>query len=656
MGHIVLLAPGEHIEKQGLRLKETLKDKDNLQIHIAHMDAAVEYARGLDKKTTDVIIARGDTATLLKKSNLPFPIVDIGISDESIVQCLLQAEEESGIKNPKIGFIGMETFVERIRSFFRILRPAVTLYTAENRENIRDMVIKAKEEHMDIIIGGALVCRMAAIQNMKFILIGTNYELVAAAYERAVDIQLSLETERKKNQEIKTIFDTVADGIISVEKTGCLQTMNQKAEVILGKSSQYLRGKEISVIFGKEKAELIHEVIQTGKKITGVRIFLSEHDYAMNAVPVIVDEKIQGAVVTLSSVQDLQKAETKIRKGMYLKGNTAEYTFDDIKGNSKELKETIHLAEVFAPLQSNVLIIGQTGTGKEMFAQSIHNASDRKDGPFVAVNCGSIPDNLVESELFGYVDGAFTGAKKGGKIGYFELAHNGTIFLDEISEMSLPAQVRLLRVIQEQQVRRVGSDAVIPVNVRIIAACNQNLKQIVAEQKFRKDLYYRLSVLVLQLPELKKRRGDVGLLADYFMKDFDRKFGKNVWLSEAAKETLEELEWEGNIRQLRNFCERISAVHADGEADAEFIRRNYQSSYSFTALEESVRREEMPQQDGKTKNMDEDAATKDKRKISQEVIENLAEKYNGNKTKMALELKISRTTLWKYLKAYEKEN
>ena len=270
----------------------------------------------------------------------------------------------------------------------------------------------------------------------------------------------------------------------------------------------------------------------------------------------------------------------------------------------------------------------------------------------MAVNCGSIPDNLVESELFGYVDGAFTGAKKGGKIGFFELAHNGTIFLDEISEMSLPAQVRLLRVIQEQQVRRVGSDSVIPVNVRIIAACNQNLKKIVAEQKFRKDLYYRLSVLVLQLPELKKRKGDVGLLADYFIKDYDRKFGKNVWLSETAKETMEELEWEGNIRQLRNFCERISAVHAGGEVDAEFIRRNYQSSYSFDMLDEAEQMEEKLERGGSKGKTESTAVTRRNERVSKEAIQELWEKYHGNKTKIASELNISRTTLWKYLKEY----
>lgn len=581
MGKILLLAPGEHIKKYGERLRENLEDKDNLEIYIAHMDAAVEYARGLDKKQIDVLIARGDTATLLRQSKLPFPVVDIGISDESIVRSIIRAEENCEMENPSIGIIGMESFVERVRSFFNILRPKVVLYTATSKENIREMVKKAKADGMDVLIGGDLACRLAKLQNMKSVIIGTTYELVASAYDRAFDIQKSIEAERKKNEEINTIFDTVTDGIISLNEKGIVQTMNRKAENILEKAGNKNKKLSMETVFGGEKSRIIREVLETGIKNNGISISFGDKAYAMNVVPVVVDGKNRGAVITLSSVYELQKMETKIRKGMYLKGNTAEYTFGDIKGHSENLKETIRLAETFSPLQSNVLIIGQTGTGKEMFAQSIHNASDRRDGPFVAVNCGSIPDNLIESELFGYVDGAFTGAKKGGKIGLFELAHNGTIFLDEISEMSLQGQVRLLRVIQEQQVRRIGSEAVIPVNVRIIAACNTNLKQMVAEKRFRKDLYYRLSVLVLQLPELRRREGDVGLLADFFIESYNQKFKKQVRLSEEAKEMMENLEWDGNIRQLRNFCERISAVCSVEEADADFVYQNYKSSYSF---------------------------------------------------------------------------
>lgn len=184
----------------------------------------------------------------------------------------------------------------------------------------------------------------------------------------------------------------------------------------------------------------------------------------------------------------LQKMEAVVRKGLYQRGNIAKYVFDDIKGSSSELLEAVEMARRFSQLQSNVLIIGDTGTGKEMFAQSIHNASHRCNKPFVAVNCGAIPANLIESELFGYDEGAFSGARKGGRPGLFELAHGGTIFLDEVSEMDQAGQVSLLRALQEQQIRRVGGHDIIPIDVRVIAACNINLYDVVRDNKFRKDL------------------------------------------------------------------------------------------------------------------------------------------------------------------------
>jgi len=489
MGKIVMLVPGEHIREWAEKLYQSVKNRENLIIKIAHMDQAVEEARKLDAKEVDVLIARGDTARLLKSSNLLYPVIDIGISEENVVKSITQAIELSGKEDPCIAIIGLESLVNRVKAFFAILRPKIRFYTASSRENIRNMVKKSQQDGADVIIGGLLTCSFAAEHGLKYVLTTTTYEQVFSAYERALDIQKSLEQERKKNTEIKAIFDTVTDGIVSIGKNGIVTMMNIRAQEILERTEGHLKNLPMENLFGVEKCRQIKDVMQTGERITGSIIRFGDFDYAMNVIPVDVEGNIKGAIVTLSRVNDIQKMETKIRKGLYLKGNTADYTFADIIGESKNIKDAIRQAKIFAPLDSHILIIGDTGTGKELFAQSIHNESGRSAGPFVAVNCGSIPDNLLESELFGYVDGTFTGARKGGKIGYFELAHNGTIFLDEISEMSPAGQVGLLRVIQEQEVRRVGSDSVIPINVRIIAASNVNLYEMVKDRKFRKDLY-----------------------------------------------------------------------------------------------------------------------------------------------------------------------
>ncbi|PUU88169.1 MAG: PAS domain S-box, partial [Halanaerobium sp.] len=233
---------------------------------------------------------------------------------------------------------------------------------------------------------------------------------------------------------------------------------------------------------------------------------IGETRIATNRVPIKVENKLNGVVATFQDVTKIQKLEQEIRRELNKKGSTAQYDFDDIIGESKAIKVKKELAKKFAKVSSTVLITGQSGTGKELFAHSIHKNSKRKNGPFVAINCAALPTNLLESELFGYEEGSFTGAKEGGKSGLFELAHRGTIFLDEIGKMDKKLQARLLRVIQEKRIMRLGGREVIPVDVRIISAANSNLKTEVQNGEFRKDLYYRLNVLELEIPPLSERK------------------------------------------------------------------------------------------------------------------------------------------------------
>jgi transcriptional regulator with PAS, ATPase and Fis domain len=353
------------------------------------------------------------------------------------------------------------------------------------------------------------------------------------------------------------------------------------------------------------------------------------------------------SILSLQEIDRIQNVEAKIREELYLKGNIAEYFFDDIKGKSAAIKETKRIADSFAKLDSIVLILGETGTGKELFAQSIHNASLRSHGPFVAVNCGAIPSNLIESELFGYSEGAFTGAKKGGKRGLFEIAHRGTIFLDEISEMDIYGQVMLLRVIQEKQIRRIGDDRVIPVDVRIIAATNKNLIKLVEEKKFREDLYYRLNVLTLKIPPLRDRQNDIEYLMQYFIDEYNKKFYKYVTLTEAAIAQVMDYPWYGNVRHLKSFCERLVALANQNQIGVELIKRQLENELLSSHLSNEVN-QQPPIGSG--------AATVPNRVINgddypAQIIE-LLRRFDGNKSKVAEHLGISRTTLWRQIKQY----
>jgi transcriptional regulator with PAS, ATPase and Fis domain len=342
-----------------------------------------------------------------------------------------------------------------------------------------------------------------------------------------------------------------------------------------------------------------------------------------------VGGEILGAVETLEDVTKIREYENIIRVKLAEKGYVAHFTFNDIIGKSSAIKETVRLAEKFAEVDSIILIEGESGTGKEVFAQAIHAASNRSRGPFVAVNCGAIPDSLIESELFGYYPGAFSGARRGGKDGLFTQAHTGTIFLDEISETSQSFQTTLLRVIQEMEVRPLGSDKVIPIDIRIIVATNRKLKQEVDQGNFRRDLYYRLNILRLNIPPLRYRKEDIPHLSRHFIQHNTSKLCKDISISQRAMSALKRYDWMGNIRELQNVIERL-CVTCDLKID---------NSLVAYALDE-CRLEDFES----TERMD---------CIRKNHIFEVLRQCGNNKKKAAEKLGISRTTLWREMKRRE---
>ncbi|MCG8515916.1 MAG: sigma 54-interacting transcriptional regulator, partial [Halanaerobiales bacterium] len=330
--------------------------------------------------------------------------------------------------------------------------------------------------------------------------------------------------EQEKTQRYRTILDYSYEGIIALDQCNHITVCNSEAKKTLDILKKDVIGKKIHNLIDDEK--LKNMMINENAFYDEVMPY---HDIKimMKKVPIMVKGEKVGSVINLQDITGIQDMEGKIRKKIYTRGHIAKHTFDDLIAKSDAMIETIEVLKKFSQVDSDVLIIGDSGTGKEICAQSIHNCSDRRKGPFVAVNCAAIPGNLLESELFGYVGGAFTGASKEGKPGFFELAHNGTIFLDEIAEMPINLQVRLLRVLQEREVIRIGDDKVMPINVRVIAATNKDLYQYVEENKFREDLYYRLDVLTIYIPSLSERGNDVILIAEHYIKKFGEKHHHN---------------------------------------------------------------------------------------------------------------------------------
>lgn len=354
---------------------------------------------------------------------------------------------------------------------------------------------------------------------------------------------------------LETIFDSIPSGILTTDLSGNIIRTNKHVCTIFGYRHDEIKKMKIGdMIEGWDK------VID---KLNKKEAFIDEDVYVtvprnklqctLTVYPIYDSENKLKEVIHV--VYELKKSRKLA--GKILSGN-AIYTFDKIIGNNEKFIKTIEHAKKIADSKSTVLITGESGTGKEIFAQSIHNFSIRKDEPFIALNCGAIPSTLIESELFGYEEGSFTGAKKGGNAGKFELADGGTIFLDEIGEMPLDMQIKLLRVIEEGVINKIGSANQIPINVRIIAATNKDIKEEVEKGNFRKDLYYRLNVLPVHLPPLRERRDDIPLLVNYYMNKTSKKLNKlSVMITPEYMKYLQNYDWPGNIRELENVIELI---------------------------------------------------------------------------------------------------
>ena len=356
---------------------------------------------------------------------------------------------------------------------------------------------------------------------------------------------------RRLESRLDILIEILDEGMIGVDETGEIFAINQKARDITGVDSRSVMGRQGDSVFPyipfgtciREKATLTPRLIRIGSA-----------NVNLSVVPVLHQGECIGAFATLQRFNDLEKRQNELRSQLLHKGYRAKYCFEDVVGSSQAIEKTKALLRRMAATESPVLLIGETGTGKELFAHAVHRASRRSDGPFVAINVAAMPENLLESELFGYEEGAFTGAKKGGRPGLFEFAHKGTLFLDEVEGMSQAMQVKLLRVLQEREIMRVGGNQIINVDVRIVAATNESLEEKVEEGSFRRDLYYRLNALPVLIPPLRERENDILLLIDHFR----RQSGGSFSLSGEIRSILLKYSWPGNIRELQNVVDYFS--------------------------------------------------------------------------------------------------
>ena len=628
---ICLIAPTEELMKKSDKIIRKYKKK--VHVYQGSIGNAIELSERLLNQGAQVIISRRGTKKIIEKK-FPDQVIDIGLTLADYMPVIEEAAAISG----KTAFFSYGKIREDVKVICHMLKIEAEFYSFTNLSDCYHIVEEAVKGGAQLGIGGADTEKIAHDKGLRHLVVENSEESLLRAIEMAEQLLQVKKKEKEKQKQLKLkmeryqlIFNHTHDAIIAVNREGEIDVINDEAKKILKRGTQNLKETEMVEKEAVQDTRLM-EVFHTGEKKLNQLMSLNGVLVSANRMPIVVDGKIEGVIATFQDVKAIQDNEQRIRVKLHQRGLIAKYHFADIIGESKLMRDNVNLAKKFAKSDATILLQGETGTGKELFAQSIHNASRRAEGPFVAVNCGAFPRNLLEAELFGYVEGAFTGASKGGKIGLFEMAHRGTIFLDEIGEMPLETQVQLLRVLQEKEIRRIGSDRVTPVNIRVITATNRNLHKEISKGKFREDLYYRLNVLNIKIPALKERREDICEIGFHLyeqcsgnVSDEEQKFIRRIL------NKLEQYNWPGNVRELGNLMERIYVLLSQGE-EQDFVEAYISSYLYFQENKEDA-----------TERLDE----WEKNHILTEL-----KKQNLEIGKTAEAMGISRSTLWRKIKKY----
>ena len=601
-------------------------ENDEISIDVVHRFSTPEILYQLDNY--DVIVARGITYGKICKLYPEKHITRLLFDGMDIVEALFQCRNTYHPRH--IGLcLGRDRLQDLLPELEDLSGAQVSLYDVQDEESAKEAVDACLRDGADAVVNGGTVSNLCRKRGIPWTYIHMRMETIRQAVLEAIKVAHSMNLERTKSHIIRTILNSNEDAVLALDEAGKLLEANDQAYRLYGLAFlPEWRGTPIRDI----RPELTYIGSRTIPCKDGDEelVSINGQRYMVKYRLISGETSAIGTLITTSSASRILQEEQHIRKGLVRRGLTSKYTFRDIIAVSERMCSKVDMAKKFSRVNSNVLLTGETGTDKELFAHSIHAASARANQPFVAVNCATLPENLLESELFGYEAGAFSGASREGKAGLFEQAHHGTTFLDEIGEIPVTLQAKLLRVLQEKEVRRVGSTTVIPIDVRVISATNVNIQQQIQGGKFRSDLLYRLNTLEIYIPPLRERPEDILPLIEHQMRIIAAEQGTTPpELTLEAQELVKQYSWPGNVRELRNICERIVVMSPSRTIDKAVLMdlHVFRALSSEPAAQAAVQSEPLPV-------------------VLPPVI---------RKKDLAKELGVSRTTLWRMTKRQEQQ-
>lgn len=601
----------------------------------------------VDAGSVDVVLAAGSNGAYLR-DNLNVPVVMVKVNGFDVLSAITRAT--TSWPNAQIGLVLHETISHELADLSAWLKVGLKQRAYRSIDEVRLAVDNLAAEGCSVIIGPGMACDLAQQAGLASVFL---YSLgaVEEAFERSVELARVSRQKESKRVRLNTIVAHLRDGVAAFDDAGQVEAVNPAMLDLLGID----REQDVSAQVERAVGPLLRETLDHDLPIEERIEQIGARALIVNCVPIVEQGVRSGSVVTLQDALVAQRIDRSLRTSQRPKHLVARHQLDDLIGDSAALGRVRRLVRAGAAHDATVLLTGESGTGKELVAQGIHNASRRRGNPFVAFNCAALPEGLIESELFGHEEGAFTGARRGGKPGLFEIAHTGTIFLDEIGEMPAALQSRLLRVLQEREVMKLGSGRATPVDVRVIAATHRDLHALVEQGAFRADLYFRLNLLQIELPPLRERREDVPQLARHLLSRSALQYG----LSEAAVERVlaflaplfARYAWPGNVRELENLLTR-AAIYPGGAAgeageDWQAVFPEFGRMEQAEAGKASISGAGISGSNGS--NATAEAAPARSSPTREDVL-NALERAGGNRAAASRALGIGRTTLWRLMK------
>jgi propionate catabolism operon transcriptional regulator len=631
-----------------------LADRAAVEVLDAGFGEAVAQVRQRQAmQVVDVVVAAGSNGGYLRQ-HLELPVVLVKVGGFDVLQALATARQRS----QRVGLVTWQGAPLDLSPFNTLFDLGVTQRTYATEDDARACLRALQQQGIEVVVGPGLVADLADEMGLTGVFLYT-MDAVREALHDAVEVARAARIEQAKRERLNTILGQLSDGVIAVDRQERIQTLNPSMARWLGVRPDEWLGRVLTEVCPELN---LQSVLRLGEADVERIERVKGKTLIVNRLPIIEQGQLTGAVLTCQDPISIQRVDRHLRTRTKAPATPRRHALEQLLGRSPAIDQLRRMAANAARSAATVLLIGESGTGKELVAQGIHAASDRRDMPFVALNCAALTETLLESELFGYEEGAFTGARRGGKIGLFEAAHRGTLFLDEVGEMPLSLQARLLRVLQEREVLRVGATEPTPVNVRVIAATHRDLRDQVAQGLFRLDLFYRLNILRLDVPSLRQRRDDVPLLAEALHARLCHRLGSDPartrpWV-QVLVQAAGSYDWPGNVRELENLLERLLAYAGDEPGEAPRVQSLPErlrliapelfepKTHSALPSDQSHR----PVQDVARSTVDADWRRQQALHESEHLQQVLAA-YGGDRQRAADALGISRTTLWRKLKA-----